>query len=241
MLRISFHARFLSLTMIHFYHTLARMILLVCPRHKFPINLKSPGTLPYVRPGKKQNGVGWISHCGKKSYKKRCSHCWLFLRGHVMGQILWTLFDTVFDIFYCVMYISPHNSSFTAKLDYCPFEFLHKDVENIGNLVNYTREVTPTLALPPSLIIFSTILGVTPYLYHHFMMGQEMDVRKDIVKTLSLTLIADGESRTNHLRSAHAGAILHGMCTTFSLCEWFVLLIVYETLWMKNKYQWCAS
>jgi hypothetical protein len=110
MLIISFHARFLSLTMIHFYHTLARMMLFVCPRHKLPINLKSPGTLPYVRLGKTKRArkeSGWLAIViGKKSY---------FL-------------GTVFDIFYCVMYISPYNSSFTAKLDYCPFEFLHKDV-----------------------------------------------------------------------------------------------------------------
>jgi exonuclease III len=55
------------------------------------------------------------------------------------ADVLWVkfdrhIFDIAFDIFYCVIYISPHNSTFAAKLDYCPFEMLHKDVEKYRKL-----------------------------------------------------------------------------------------------------------
>jgi hypothetical protein len=43
-------------------------------------------------------------------------------------------------------------------------------------------------------------------------------------------VLADGASRTNHLLSAHAGAILQGMCTYVSLC----VIIIIELKWSEN-------
>jgi len=54
---------------------------------------------------------------------------------------LWLKLDRNFfclsrDIFVCVVYISPANSTFSAKLDYCPFEALELDIENFSKLGN---------------------------------------------------------------------------------------------------------
>ena len=84
-----------------------------------------------AKKGRKSGGLAFLV---KNEIYKGCH----IVRGTAVDALWLKLdhhfFNTTKDIFLCVVYFSPHRSSFTLKLDYCPFQQLEHDIEKFSKL-----------------------------------------------------------------------------------------------------------
>ena len=96
-----------------------------------------PGCYSICKPRKKsKNDIksGGLAIVVKNSIKKGVQ-----IVNTSSADLLWVKLDKGFfrisvDIFVCVAYFSPDNSSFSKKLDYCPFDKLEVDIERFRHL-----------------------------------------------------------------------------------------------------------